>query len=96
MAGSTSKIDIGDQVSITAVFTPKTGNTDPTTVVLRVMLPSGTTTTYTNSTIVAVATDSYSQTFTPTTAGTHRYRWESTGSVTAAEEGFFVVQRSAF
>jgi len=42
------------------------------------------------------AAGSYYVDFVPNRAGQWRYRWESSGAVTAAAEGVFQVKRSSF
>lgn len=88
------RIDIGDRVKITVVFAPETGNTVPSQVTLAVKAPDGATSLYTSAQITAVATDSYRYNFLVTQSGKHYYRWASSGTVDAAEEGSFVVVES--
>lgn len=73
---------------------------DPSTVVLKLMSPNGTTTTYTYGTdaeLVKANTGDYYTDYSPDMSGRWWYRWETTGTGTAtAVEGSFVVQNSPF
>jgi len=91
---STSKTNIGDRQKITCVFTPETGNTVAAEVTLVIKPPTGASVTYNNGDITQVTTDSYRYDYLCTQSGIHHYRWVSSGTVDAAEEGFFTVQRS--
>jgi hypothetical protein len=87
--------DIGDAARISAAFTNAAGPVDPTTIVLTVRTPDGAHTTYTYGTDVALVKDStgnYHVDLAITQVGTVRYRWVSTGTGAAAEEGRFDVR----
>jgi hypothetical protein len=87
--------DIGDLVRISGTFTTMGGGyVDPSTVVVAVQLPSGTTTTYTYLTDAALVRDStghYHVDVTVTATGTWIYTWTSTGTGQAVESGSFIV-----
>lgn len=86
--------DIGDVVRITSQFAQSAVAIDPGTVTLRVLGPSGTVTNYSYAAaeITKDATGSYHVDMPITVAGTYRYRWTSTGTGAASEEGFFQVR----
>lgn len=88
--------DIGDTVRITNVFTTQaTGAAvDPTTIALTLMAPDGTETTYTyaGGTVTKDSTGTYHVDVSITASGDYRYRWVSTGTGAAAEEGRFQVR----
>lgn len=82
--------DVGDVARLTATFTNDLGvPVAPTTVTLRILRPSGTTTTVA-TTITAVG--SYRADVPLDQAGVWRYRWVSTGVASAAEESSFRVK----
>jgi hypothetical protein len=91
--------DKGDKIRSTATFTNTAGaNTDPTTIKFKFTTPAGVTTTYTygvDAQVVKSATGIY-YADTEVTAGTWHCRWEGTGTVVAAVETSFLVQRSNF
>ena len=71
--------------------------TDPTTVTLRIELPTppGTVTAYTYPTAVSkVSTGLFEYVYVPAVAGRFTYRWEGTGAAQGAEEGTFVITAS--
>ncbi len=84
--------DIGDTITPYVDFKNAAGAAAaPTTVVLTVLKPNGTTST------PAVTTPSlgrYEATVAIDQSGTWTYRWVGTGAVAAAEEGSFYVRRS--
>lgn len=87
--------DIGDQVTVTALFEIGTTDTDPTTVKLKVTTPTGTTTTYTYGTdanITRQSAGNYTGTFDVTMAGYYKWRWIGTTQVKAAKQGFVGVR----
>lgn len=92
--------DLGDQVRLSAVFTDADGVTvEPTVITVKYSDPTGDVTELTYGVDVAVtqeAAGSYYVDFVPSRAGQWRYRWESSGTVTAAAEGVFQVKRSSF
>lgn len=92
--------DIGDQVRLSVAFTDSDGvAVDPTVITLKYSNPGGTVTTLVYETDAAVTRDATGEFYAdivPTTAGIWRYRWYSSGTVTAAAEGSFSVRRSQF
>ncbi|HRP25949.1 hypothetical protein [Thauera sp.] len=92
--------DLGDQVRLSAAFTDADGApVDPTVVTVKYSDPTGDVTDLTYGVDVAVTQEaggSYYVDFVPDRAGQWRYRWESSGAVTAAAEGSFLVKRSSF
>lgn len=90
--------DLGDLVRVAGTFKNTSGVTiDPTTVAFKVRAPGGAVTTYVYPTDGALVRDSignYHVDVSANAAGTWRYRWESTGTGQAAEEGAFVVEGS--
>lgn len=82
--------DIGDSLTLTVSFTNASSVlTSPTTVVLTVKAPNGTTTT---PVVTNDSTGVYHATYAPTMDGNHWYRWDGTGALTVAEEGGFYVR----
>lgn len=85
--------DLGDRVRLFADFKDDAGVATNTTVVLKVRDPAGVTTT---RTATPGATGHYEYLFNLTGAdaqvGRWYYRFEGSGTVTAAEEGTFVVR----
>lgn len=94
--------DIGDDALLTAVFRDAvTGDLlDPSAVYLKVREPStSTVTTYQYGVDVALTrsgTGTYTLTQSCAVSGTYQYRWYSTGTGKAAQEGQFDVRPSAF
>jgi hypothetical protein len=87
--------DVGDLHRISAVFTVSGTASNPTAVKFLYKDPSGTTTTLVYGTDAALVNDSaghYHVDIDCDEAGTWYYRWESTGTGQAAEEGRFVVR----
>lgn len=99
-----NEYEIQQLVRLEAAFTDRAGTPiDPTAVYLLVKTPqpnggeffeyvynSG------DNVIVRVSTGVFYANFTPLTAGTYDYRWESTGTGQAAEEARFSVDSSPF
>jgi hypothetical protein len=87
--------DIGDSLRITVTFTGLDGAVaDPTTVVLRLRAPDGTTT---MPSVTKTSTGVYFADLTLTASGEWKYRWIGTGGdCTAADEGRISVRRSYF
>lgn len=89
-------------VRIAANFQDEDRNdVDPTTVVLKIMSPTGTlkaTYTYgTDAELVQANTGDYYCDYSPDKSGRWYYRWETTGAgTTTALEGSFVVKKSPF
>ena len=93
-----NRYDIGDVVRVTATFL-STGSTytDPTEVTLRYSNPSSTvaasTWVYSSSTeITRLSAGIYYADIPCTGAGAYEYRFTSTGTSAASEEGFFYVR----
>jgi hypothetical protein len=88
--------DIGDVARLSNTFTTQaTGAAvDPTTVDLKVQAPDGSTTSYSfaGATITKDSVGNYHVDIAPTLVGTYRYRWTSTGTGAASEEGSFAVR----
>jgi len=86
--------DIGDIVRVSSAFTQSGVAVDPTTVSLIVLAPDRTATTYTvgEGTVLKDSAGNYHVDVPATQTGTYRYRWVSTGTGAAAEEGFFEVR----
>lgn len=92
--------DIGDQVRLSVTFAADDGvATDPTVVTLIYAGPTGSEIELTYDGENAMTRDdvgSYYVDIVPQAAGTWRYRWSGSGTVTAADEGRFEVRRSMF
>lgn len=90
--------DQGDKPRLTATFEDADGtDTDPTAVLFKFVDPSGNATTYTfgvDAELVKSAVGIYYVDVDCDEAGTFRWRWYSTGTGQAAEEGWFVVEPS--
>ena len=73
---------------------------DPSTVILKVLDPNGSSTSYTYGTdaaLIKTSVGDYYRDVTPDMSGRWRWRWETTGTdQTIAIEGDFIVQRSPF
>lgn len=86
--------DIGDGIRLTATFSDLSGIvTDPSVVTFKMLDPLGDLTT---PAVHNVTVGVYYADFLAATKGTHSFRWEATGAVTAAEEGQFTVRASFF
>jgi len=90
--------DKGGAVRLKGTFTVSSVLTDPTTVTLKVKDSDGTISTYTYSggTVTKLSTGIYYKDVTVSNDGIWYYKFESTGTVTAAKEGSFEVRRSEF
>lgn len=90
----------GDLVRCTASFATSAGvATDPTVVRFQVRTPAGVTTEYvygTDAALVRTAAGSYYVDVNANAVGTWRYRFYSTGTGQAADEGAFKVKDSWF
>jgi hypothetical protein len=88
--------DLGDVARISTIYTiTATGAVlDPTTVTMVVMAPDRTETTYTyaGGTVTKDSTGNYHVDVSIAAAGLWRYRWTSTGTGQASEEGAFEVR----
>ena len=88
--------DIGDRVTLTATFTDSAGDAvAPTAVTLKVLDPSGNTTT-TTSGFTNDSTGVYSYDVDIDEAGVWHYNFAGTGNAVAADEGEFRVSESVF
>lgn len=88
---------VGDLIRLLVTFQNTAGAfVNPTTVILRIKLPDGSTQEFTADDITQTTTGKYQYDFLSTTAGLHRYRWEGTGTAQGAVEGSFKVAESAF
>jgi uncharacterized protein YfaS (alpha-2-macroglobulin family) len=90
---------LGDAVTCEAVFKKNGVELDPTTVTFKVENPSGVQTIYVYGTNVELIRDStgvYHVDVNANTVGTWLYRFESTGTGQAAQEGTFRVRKSNF
>lgn len=94
------QIDIGDLVKMRVKFKTLAGAfVDPTTIVLRVKLPSETETVYTylfSVDVVRESTGIYYVDYLVTESGIYYFKWVGTGAVYAAEESNFVVVSTQF
>ena len=92
--------DKGDLVAVEAVFTDRNDALiDPTAVSFKIKDPNGNITTYVFGTDAELVRDSlgkYHVDVSPGIDGTWQYRYESTGTGQAAEEGQFQVKRGFF
>lgn len=86
-------------INLQVKFTDDSGNdTDPDTVLIKVLDPFGVSTTYTygdDDEVTKQSVGDYTAAITPDSAGRWRWRWETTGDVIALE-GDFLVQDSGF
>jgi len=98
MTETINSYDTGDLVRITGLLASAAGVlTDPTTLVATVTDPSGITTTYTYGSSafpIRVSAGTYYVDITPTEPGHWAYRFQSTGTGQAADEGRFWVRAS--
>ena len=90
--------DYGDNPRVTATFETASGtDTDPTAVYFKFTNPAGTTTTYeygTDAEVVKSATGVYYVDIDCSAAGVYLWRFYSTGTGQASEEGWFVVEEN--
>ena len=97
---SVNVYQLGDLVRATGTFTTAAGAAlDPSVVKCSVITPLAVTTTYTYGTDAALVKDSagiYHVDVNAASVGTWHYRWFSTGTGQAADEGWFVVEESEF
>lgn len=92
---------LGAQIYLSATFTNAAGSlVDPTGVLLKYKVSNGSTTTLTYGVDAALVKDStgmYHAYFTPGSAGTYYFRWETSGTaMVGAYEGTFVIRSSNF
>jgi uncharacterized protein YfaS (alpha-2-macroglobulin family) len=91
--------DYGDLVNLTANFQTGGVDVDPTAVYCQVMNPAGSVVTYAYGTDEELVKDNagdYHLEVNANQAGRWRYRWYSTGTGQAADEGSFYVANSRF
>lgn len=87
--------DVGDVVRITGSFAQSGSAVDPSAVTLTYRTPAGALVTLTYGTDAALertAAGAYRVDLPVTQTGTYQYRWVSTGTGAAAEEGRFIVR----
>lgn len=92
--------DVGDQVRLSVLFSDAAAvATDPTVISVLIGSPVGTVTILSYSDDLAVSREgdgAYYVDIVVDRPGTWSYRWQASGTVTAAAEGRFIVRRSAF
>jgi hypothetical protein len=90
-----SSYDLGDLVRVSGAFTNSAGTAqDPTVVKASVRTPAGVVTTYTygvDAGLVKDSTGNYHLDVSAAEIGWYYYRWFSTGTGQAADEGWFEV-----
>lgn len=101
MAFKPGRYYVNSPLRLTVNFQDDSGNdTDPSTIQIRVMAPSGVETTYvylTDDEVQQTDSGDYTADITPDEPGRWLFRWETTGSgTTVATEGDFLVQYSRF
>ena len=98
MSDPYNKYDVGDSIRLKAYFKREDVLTDPTSVVLKVKDPTGATTIYDYgaSEVTRETTGTYYKDIIVEDSGRWNYRFEGSGSVTATEEYYFVVERTWF
>lgn len=98
--GVAMKIWVGTKLRLAVRFTDPDGlDADPTQVVCKVRDPVGAEQAVTygvDEGIVKDADGNFHMDVVPTMGGTYKYRWQGTGAVDAAVEGFVAVEPSAF
>ncbi len=96
----TCTYDIGDLIRLSVTFENLSNAlVDPTSVVLKIKLPSGSISTLTYPADAAIERASegvYQSDVEITEAGTWSYRFQGTGAVKAAVESYFYVRTSSF
>lgn len=96
----TNKYDVGDQVRLEVTFKDENETpTDPSVVVCRYRQPNGNTTSLeygADEGVTRASAGAYYANVVADLPGTWSYRWEGTGTLTAAAEGTFTVMRSSF
>lgn len=88
--------DLGDVTFITGTFTQNGSAIDPSGVTLQVRTPDGVLSEYvygTDPEVEKTGTGAYRLPWEIEQIGEHWYRWVSTGTGQAAEEGYFTVRR---
>ena len=88
---------VGDVVRLSTTYTNNGTPTDPTTVTLRIKANGSLSVlVFGSSGIVKDSTGVYHYDYTTSASGTVYYRWEGTGTVTAAAESNFIAGPSNF
>ena len=88
---------IGNTVQISFVLVTSTNvPIDPSALSLRITDPNGNETDFSLATLTRTGTGLYNTTVNLVTIGQWSYRWEATGNVYAAAEGYLLCQPSAF
>jgi len=99
-----STYDVKDIVRVTGKFSTASGSTaykDPSKVYFHKETPDGTVTTYTvtppstSATIIRSTTGEFYVDILTTSSGRYEYRWTSTGTLAASQEGGFLVRLQA-
>lgn len=90
--------DYGDLIQLSVTFRDLNGTpTDPTTTALKIILPTGGTTTLTDPDLTHTAGSGYYRyNLAGTIEGTYTYRWEGAGAVTDAIERQLAVRATPF
>jgi len=90
--------DIGDLVRLSAIFKVLEVETDPSTVTVRIIDPSGVkeVLTYADEEVTRDTTGRYHYDLLITESGYWSYRWEGTGAVVTAAEARLYVRSSKF
>jgi hypothetical protein len=86
---------VGTAIRLEAVFTDEAGTeVDPTAVEAELLLPDGSIVKFTGVQVIKTATGNYYVDYTPTANGLYQYRFDGTGTVIAANEGYFTADSS--
>jgi hypothetical protein len=89
--------DLGTAVTLIGTFTNLQGQpTDPASVTLRVLDPTGTETIVNTGQMTHGSAGNFSFVVTPLLAGVWYYRWEGTGAVVATQDNWFEVRKTPF
>lgn len=89
--------DFGNAIVMSSAFTDSNNvPTDPTTVTLRIMDPSGVESIFTTPQLTHVGTGVFSLTFPCLKAGVWYYRFEGTGACVATQDNQFVITSTTF
>jgi hypothetical protein len=88
--------DIGDYVRLSSTYTIDNVPTNPTAVFVFVQHPNGVLDSYTTGDLTNSSTGTFHIDITVDASGRWDYRFTSSGTVIAADENFFIVERSAF
>lgn len=88
----TTVYEVGQQLELRGTFYDEDSNlVDPSTISLVITLPDGTTVSKVKADLTAESTGVYTYAYTITMDGAHRYKYSSTGPV-SAKEGYFPVK----